>query len=94
MELIYRNFSVEDLEEVYDLPYGAISNTEGDEHRWYTIRELVFEAEDGTHWQVNYMDPASEMQEGQDRWINDPMKAFMVEKREVIREEWFPVDGS
>lgn len=92
MAKITKDFSIEELEEEYDLPWNAISNTEEDQHRWFTVRELIFKAKDGNYWLVHYMDPASEMQEGQDRWMYDPMPAVKVEKRQVIREEWFTVE--
>ncbi len=95
MAVIIREFSIEDLEEEYDLPYGAVSNVEFDKHRWYTVRELVFKADDGYFYEVGYMDPATEMQEGQDRWDYDYktglVPAIRVEEVEVVTTKWVPV---
>lgn len=95
MAVIIREFSIEDLEEEYDLPYEAVSNEEFDKHRWYTVRTLVFKADDGHHYEVGYMDPATEMQEGQDRWDYDYktglVSAIRVEAKEVTTIEWVPV---
>lgn len=89
-----RKFSVETLEEDYGLPYeDALSFERVDKHRWYTVCEVVFRAkDDGLYWCVDYLEPASEMQEGQDYWFDDPVTAIQVEKRQVVREEWFPVE--
>lgn len=95
MAVIIREFSIEDLEEEYDLPYESVSNEEFDKHRWYTVRTLVFKADDGYHYEVGYMDPATEMQEGQDRWDYDYktglVSAIRVEAKEVTTIEWVPV---
>jgi hypothetical protein len=94
MAIIIREFTVEELEEEYDLPYDAVSNEELDKHRWYTVRELVFKADDGFFYEVSYMDPATEMQEGQDRWDEDhrgKVEAIRVEAKEVTAVEWVPV---
>lgn len=92
MANVTRKFSVEELEEDYDLPWGAVSDEVADKHRWYTIHELVFKADDGHHYEVNYMDPATEMQEGQDRWFDDPMTAVKVVEKEVVTKVWVPAD--
>ena len=96
MAKVYRDFSIEELEEDYDLPYGdVISFERGDKHRWYTWCEVVFKAKDGNTYMVDYMEPATEMQEGQDRWYeSNPghVTATQVEPVEVTTIEWRPVD--
>lgn len=88
-----RKFSVEELEEKYGLPYeDAISFKRADKHRWYTVCEVVFQADDGLFYMVDYLEPASENQEGQDRWWNDPMSATQVEKVPVQTYKWVPVE--
>ena len=92
MAVITREFTIEELEEEYDLPYGAVSDVEFDKHRWYTVRTLVFKADDGFHYEVDYMDPATEMQEGQDRWDYDYktglVSAVRVVEEEVVTTKW------
>jgi hypothetical protein len=89
-----RDFTVGDLEEM-DLPWTNLGSEVVSEHRWYTRKTAVFEHE-GAFWQVEYMDPASELQEGQDLWDNGDdedavVTATQVEKRPVTVERWFPV---
>lgn len=95
MPVITRKFTVKELEEKYDLPWGAISDEANDNHRWYTIRDLVFKADDGYFYGVAYMDPATEMQENQDRWYYDYktglVSAIRVKEIEVVATRWVPV---
>ena len=94
MKNVYRDFTVEDLEEKYDLPYEAVSDEEVDKHRWYTTRDLVFKAEDGNFYAVIYMDPATEMQEDQDRWDTNShgvVTGIQVEEKEVTTTKWVEV---
>lgn len=44
-----------------------ISKRTGDKHRWHTDEWFVFE-QDGKFYEFLYMEPATEMQEGQDVW--------------------------
>lgn len=93
MAKVIRTFTVEELEEDYDLPYAAVSNEEDYKARWYTGRTLVFKADDGLHYEVYYMDPATEMQEDQDRWNIENYKentvnAYRVEPVEVKTVRW------
>ena len=95
MANITRKFTVEELEEVYDLPYDAVYEDTVDKRRWYSVMELVFLADDGKHYMVDYMDPATEMQEGQERWDEDSqglVEAILVEPKEVTTIEWRPVN--
>ena len=94
MSRVLRDFSIEDLEEEYDLPFGGeTSFKRGDKHRWYTICEVVFKAKDGNYYMVDYMEPASEMQEGQDRWFDHDgfVTGTQVEPKEVTTIKWVPV---
>lgn len=91
---IIRNFSVEELEEKYDLPWDAVARETIDKHRWYSVEDLVFLADDGYHYLVSYMDPATEMQDGQERWFDDPMPATRVELVPVMQEIWCPIEVS
>jgi hypothetical protein len=66
-----------------DIIYGDhISMQEVSRHRWYTMRLVVFER-DGALLGFYYMDPATEMQEGQDLFEGDPVPVFPVVAREV-----------
>lgn len=90
VELITRDFTVSELEDL-DLPWSNLGSEVVSEHRWYTRRTAVFEYE-GAFWQVEYMDPATELQGGQDTWDSDIVKATQVEKRPVTVERWLPID--
>lgn len=98
MANITREFTVEELEEDYDLPYGGeISFERIDKHRWYTVCEVVFQADDGLTYMVDYLDPATEMQEGQDRWpihsyTNNTVLGIRVEPKEITVTKWVPVN--
>lgn len=81
-----RTFTVAELEEL-QLDYldsGApIVQCEAyDKRRWYTVMRIVFE-HDSALWQIERMDPNSEIQEGQDKWSSDPVVATQVEAYEV-----------
>jgi hypothetical protein len=94
---VARQFTIEELEEEYDLPYGGeLSFERIDKHRWYTICEVVFRADDGLTYMVDYMEPATEQQEGQDRWFidnytNETVLGIRVEPKEITTTKWVPV---
>lgn len=94
MATVTRNFTVEELEEKYDLPWNPIYEETVDKRRWYSVLELVFLADDGKHYMVDYMDPATEMQDGQDRWEDSRgyVEAIQVEPIEVITVKWESVN--
>jgi len=94
MATVTRNFTVEELEEDYDLPYGAVYEETIDKRRWYSVLELVFKADDDKYYMVDYMDPATEMQEGQDRWddYSGHVEATLVEPIEVVTVKWQAVN--
>lgn len=78
-----REFEAEFLEEEICVTWGESSehvvlHEAVDKHRWYTNTRVIFKHEDQL-WEIFYMDPASEMQEGQDRFHEDPVKATLVE---------------
>lgn len=54
------------------------------DHRWYTTYLIAFELDDGDLMGFYYMDPASELQEDQDRYENDPVPIFPVAGDKVI----------
>jgi hypothetical protein len=94
-----RTFTVAQLEELIPRPHheNVLANIEGEAHRWYTVRHLVFEHE-GKLWQVDYCDPASEDQEGQARWSMDTddapdaeVAAIEVRKTVKVFDWWEPV---
>lgn len=53
------------------------------DHRWYTSYLIVFE-HDGQTYGFFYNDPASELQEDQERFDADPVPVFKVVGREVV----------
>lgn len=90
-----RTFKVEELEALDIGPWNCLANIEGDGHRWYTVRHLIFEYE-GRYWAVDYMDPASEIQEDQTKWTDsdnddDLVTAVEVHQVAVTVKQWQPV---
>lgn len=90
MASVTRKFTVEELEEDYDLPWNPVYEDTIDKRRWYSVLELVFKADDGKHYMVYYMEPATEMQESQDRWEDSRgyVEAVEVEPVQVMTTEW------
>jgi hypothetical protein len=70
-------------DEAEDIYYEAVAVQTVSEHRWYTKQLVVFE-HDGQLRGFYYLDPATEMQEGQDRFESDPVQTFPVTAREVV----------
>lgn len=71
------------VDEAEDLTYGGyVAIQEVSQHRWYTKRLVVFEADD-TLLGFHFLDPATEEQEGQDLFEGDPVPVFPVVAREV-----------
>lgn len=71
------------VDEAEDIFYGDHVAVQAiAKHRWYTKRLVVFERE-GELWGFYYLDPATEMQEGQDRFEMVPVPVVRVRSREV-----------
>ena len=71
-------------DEADDIFYGEhVAQQFVSEHRWYNRLLIVFQSEDGSLRGFYYMQPATEMQEDQDRYESDPVKTFPVEAREI-----------
>lgn len=93
-----RTFTVAQLDELDVTPYNCVADYPGYKGRWSTQHELVFEHE-GKFWMVDYDEPATEMQDGQDRWPNGDSPEALVDAREVhqvprIEMRWEPVDNA
>lgn len=70
-------------DEAEDIIWGEhVADQFVSEHRWYNKRLFVFERE-GDLYGFYYLDPATEEQEGQDRFEADPVPVFPVVAREV-----------
>ncbi len=67
---------VEDAEEY--LYGGHVAVVDLDKHRWYTLQMVVIEDDDGNLWGFDHMDPATEMQEGGERFYDDPVELYRV----------------
>lgn len=71
-------------DEAEDIIYStALPMQEVSQHRWYTKRLVVFKREDELLG-FYYLDPATEEQEGQDRFEADPVPVFPVTASEVV----------
>lgn len=83
MSYVTRTFEAEFLTEEICVTWGKSSkrvvlHEAVDKRRWYTNTRVIFSHEDQL-WEIFYMDPASEVQEGQDRFYENPVKATLVE---------------
>lgn len=85
-------FSQDELEEL-GIPYDEVPGSVEilDQRRWYNVKRGVFEI-DGKHYAIKWNEPATELQEGQNIWNEDPVLAVEVEEREVTVKKWVPVD--
>lgn len=91
-----RTFTHDELEDL-ELNWSTggapiVQCTPRHKRRWYTVMRIVFE-HDGAFWQIDRMDPATEMQEGQDRWESDPVVATQVEPYEATVIRYRPVSA-
>ena len=96
--MITRKFTVDELEEEYGLPWeDNLSFERIDKHRWYTVCEVVFRADDGFYYSVDYLEPNTEMQEGQDRWnaeySTNLVTATKVVKKSIVVDSWVTADA-
>lgn len=95
MASVTRGFSHDELEELgldWKRSGPPVIECETiDKRRWYSVMRIVFR-HDGAFWQINRSDPATEMQEGQDIWIDDPVKAVQVEPYEATVTKYRPVE--
>lgn len=65
-----------------DIPlWKFITSTIGDEHRWYTIMNVVTQGPSGKYYRWSYGNGATEEQE--DMWIDDGVGTEPVEVRQV-----------
>lgn len=70
-------------DEAEGIVYGEhVAIQEVSKHRWYTKQLVVFE-QDGEPLGFYYLEPASELQEDQDRFEADPVPVFPVAPKTV-----------
>ena len=67
--------SIEEAEDIFWEDH--VAKYAGDKHRWHQDMYCVF-TRDGKYYEFLYMDPATEMQEGQDCFENDPVPCYEV----------------
>jgi hypothetical protein len=85
MANVTRTFSVEQIEEMgltWRVDAPVVSTEEWDKLRWATVRRVIFEYESKL-WEIFYNEPATEMQEGQEAFEEDPVTAYQVEPFQV-----------
>ena len=85
--------AVETAEEIYE--FDAVAIQEVSKHRWYTRKLVIYSNEDkgGAFWGFYYLDPLTEVQEGQDCFEADPVPVFPVVAREVVAITYEPVES-
>lgn len=70
-------------DEAEDIVYGDnIAVQDISNHRWY-IKQLVVFRKDDELLGFYYLRPKTEIQEGQDRFENDPVEVYPISSREV-----------
>ncbi len=79
--------SVERADEIYYDEALAIQAVEN--HRWYTTLLVVFDSTEGLYG-FYYLDPASELQEDQDRYEDDPVPIFPVKVETITTKVYSP----
>lgn len=78
------------IDEADDIVWGEnLTRQWVSDHRWYTTELVVF-SRHGALWGFYYLDPASEMQEDQDRYETDPVSIFPVTAREIVQTVYEP----
>ena len=63
---------------------SSLAKEEGNKHRWYTNRHIIFE-KNGKFYEFIYMQPASELQEDQDIFEASPVPCYRVEAKQIIK---------
>lgn len=63
---------------------GHVAIQDVEDHRWYTMQLVVFRRDHLGLMGFYYMEPASEMQEDQDRFLDDPVHIFPVDAKSVV----------
>lgn len=71
----------------YPLGFKFVNDEVVDRGRWEIYHFIVFEY-DGALYGFNYNEPATEHQEGQDRFEGDPVPVFPVTAHEVTTIEY------
>jgi hypothetical protein len=74
------------------LPYNSsiiVSDVEIDEHRWYIVRELIFQDEsDNLFWKIQYLSDKTEMGD-LDCWNDqDEIEAIQVKPEPITAFIW------
>jgi hypothetical protein len=77
----------EAMEFVYD---GAVASQLVSKHRWYTRYLIVFSYQQELRG-FYYDEPATEEQEGQERFDTDPVETFPVVAKQVTTTVYEPV---
>jgi hypothetical protein len=74
-----------DVDTAYEIIFDdPIAYQEVSQHRWYTKYLVVFENADGHLMGFYHLKPATEMQEGQDEFEDDPVPVFHVFGRDIL----------
>lgn len=94
-----KSFTIDEIEDM-GLPrwpvagVKVVSDETIEHNRWTLTHRLIFRTDDmpeNTAWCVYYDEPATEMQEGIERWTRNPVEAEMVRGVEKTVIEWITV---
>lgn len=93
MSYVTRNFAVDFLMDEIEVGWTSdkvVLREVVGQHRWSVLYRVIFEHENQL-WEIEYNEPATEMQEGQDRFWSDPVEARQVETYEKTVTGYRPV---
>lgn len=83
--------------------YKVVDRVFHEKHRWFNFYTIVFkEEETGKFYEFGYMEPASEMQEGQDRYDEEEYEGrtcvrvteVVPIEKQITVTEWKEIDKS
>jgi hypothetical protein len=81
------------LKNELDLPYSAILDEITDTSRWSIHHKIVFEHE-GKYYRTFYSEGATEMQDESPWEYEKEVDCVEVELKEVVVEQWVPVNNN
>lgn len=94
MPNVTKTFKREYLKEELNLPYNALQEIIIDQSRWLTSFQIVFQDPmDGKYYQTFYSAGSTESQDYIPWEDEEEIKAIEVELREVVVEQYVPVES-
>ena len=86
-----KNFDVNYLKEVLNLPEDALEERIVDHRRWSVDHEIIFQDIDGKHYKTWYSIGATECQDERPWEFDTKVECIEVHKKLVTKYEWAEV---